>query len=253
MLDSLPFGILLLLTLVAFIAGIVDSITGGGGLITMPALLATGLNPIAALGTIKLQAAACEFSAALHFSKAVNYGKITVYIVYTAAGAVVGTLILQIIKIEWVNTLIPWLLLFALICFLIPKKPNTDHPHQFHRLKVMAPLIGFYNGFFGPGTGSLWSVGLMKIIHLSPKEAVIYTKPLNFIGNIVAFVVFLFSGQIYWAAAISMSAGSFLGGKIGAHLVTAKKLPFIKWGICAVLLISTVSAFYKESLLATIG
>ncbi len=243
--ESLPLSTLIVLTIVAFLSGTIDSITGGGGLITVPALLATGLNPIAALGTNKLQAAISELSATLHFSKTVNYRKIATYIVYTSVGAALGALLVQVTRSERVESIVPWLLLFSLICFLIPKRSRTESQSKFHRLKIMAPLIGFYNGFFGPGTGSLWSIGFMEIIHLPPKESVMYTKPLNFIGNAISLMVFLFSGKIYLMGAVFMGVGSFFGGKFGAHIVTLKELPFLKWGICLVLILSTISAFCR--------
>lgn len=245
--ENLPF-LLLFLTFVAFIAGTIDAVAGGGGLITLPVLLGVGLNPVVAIGTGKFQSTIGELSATLHFAKrnTINYRALMIYLFYTAIGGIVGAILVQFVHQKILEKLIPLLLLSVFIYYLLPKKilrKNTEI--KLNKLWFLGPFVGFYNGFFGPGTGTIWSVVLVKMVNLDIKEAIMYAKPLNFIGNIASLVVFLFSGKVYFLAAIFMGSGSLLGGKLGAHIVIYKNLKTIKFIIVAVMACTTAAAFFK--------
>ncbi len=245
--ENLPL-LLSFLTVVAFIAGIIDAIAGGGGLITLPVLLGVGLNPVVAIGTGKFQSTIGELSATLHFARrnTLNYRVLMLYYFYTAIGGVVGAVMLQFIHQKVLEKLIPLLLLAVLIYYLWPKKILRQNTAiRLSRLRFLGPSIGFYNGFFGPGTGSIWAVALVKVVNLGIKPAIMYAKPLNFVGNIASLMVFLLSGKVYFLVAIFMGGGSLLGGKLGAHIVIYKNLKLIKSLIVVVMVCTTASAFFK--------
>ncbi len=156
-----------LLFAAAFAAGFVDSIAGGGGLITVPVLLSLGMDPRHALGTNKLQAVFGSGGATWHYARAgiVPLGDCKRGFVLTFLGAAVGTLMVQRLDPALLKRVIPMLLLgVALFVLLKPKLGDTDlHPRMGRGAfdATFGLLIGFYDGFFGPGTGSFWTVAFL--------------------------------------------------------------------------------------------
>jgi uncharacterized membrane protein YfcA len=250
---DLSIGVLGLLILTSFIAGVIDTLAGGGGLITVPALLLSGVNPLLALGTDKLQSAIGEFSATIHFLKhgRVNYRRLSYGIVCTMIGAIIGTISLQYMPIHKLEKLIPILLLSMLIYYLVSNRKIHYETHETinrssHKFFLLFGIsIGFYNGFFGPGTGTLWAISLMRFLHLSIKKATMYTKPLNLVANIAAIVIFLFHRQIDFKLALLMGFGSFIGGKYGAKLVIHKNSRWLKTIFVLLMAGSTAGTFIK--------
>jgi uncharacterized membrane protein YfcA len=224
----------LFLFIAAFVAGLVDSIAGGGGLITVPVLLSVGLPPQIALGTNKLQASFGSGSAMLHFIRA---GQIRIQdclkgIVWTAIGAGLGVGAVQLMDPDLLRRVIPWLLA-AIACYtlLSPKLGQDDvHPrwsaNPFYL--VFGLGIGFYEGFLGPGTGSFWAMAFMLLLGYSMVRATAYTKVMNFTSNAVALLFFLVAGQVYILEGLIMGVGQFLGARIGARLVIRKGAAFIR-------------------------
>ena len=248
--ETLSYQVLLLLSFLAFIAGVIDTLAGGGGLITVPALMMSGLNPVLALGTNKLQSSISEISATLHFAKSGKIGlkKMTPYLVLTGIGACCGGILLQFIKTKTLESMIPFLLLGVFIYYLFshsPKKQTNLSETQLRPLVFLGPLVGFYNGFFGPGTGSIWSIVLMRFTGLGIKEATMYTKPLNFVGNLASLIIFLLSGKIYFFGAMCMGIGSFMGGKVGAILLIYKNSTVIRHIFIFMMVVSLTCLFKK--------
>jgi uncharacterized protein len=226
--------ILVLLFLVAFIAGLIDSIAGGGGLITLPALLSAGLPPQVALGTNKLQGSFGSGSAMLHFVRAgeVRIGECLAGIAWTAIGALLGAWAVQLIDPGLLRLLIPWFLGgIALYTLLSPKLGMEDIHSRWHTRPfylVFGLGLGFYDGFLGPGTGSFWVVAFMFFLGYSMVRATAHTKVMNFTSNIVALLFFLSAGQVHAMEGLTMGAGQFLGARIGARLAIRKGAPFIR-------------------------
>jgi len=219
---------------VAFAAGLVDSIAGGGGLITVPLLLGIGLPPQVALGTNKLQGAFGSGSAMLHFVRAgtVRLQDCWSGILWTALGAACGVLAVQLLDATLLRLLIPWLLaVIAVYTLLSPRLGAEDSharmkPGPFYLLSGLA--IGFYDGFFGPGTGSFWTVALMMLLGCSMVRATATTKVMNFTSNFVALVFFLSLGQVRFVEGLVMGAGQFLGARGGSPLVI-RRGPAFTW------------------------
>ena len=250
--DHLTLSTDFILALVAFIAGTIDTLAGGGGLITVPAILLTGMNPIMALGTSKLQGAICEFSACLHFlkKKQVNYKLLISAFVFTILGSALGTLVLQFIPIARLETLIPWLLLAVLLYYIWSQYYHVIFTNDVlqpddKKFFLLGSSIGFYNGFFGPGTGSIWAIALMRSFRLNLQKATMYAKPLNMAGNLSALSIFIVGGHVNFTAALMMGVGSFLGGKLGANLVIYKEVSWLKRIFLSMMLISTAVTFYQ--------
>lgn len=250
--DQFNLSVDILLTAAAFIAGTIDTLAGGGGLITVPALLMTGMNPVMALGTNKLQSAIGEFSAVLHFmqKKQVHYKVLIVGLIFTIVGSIVGTLVLQITPIKQLEKIIPFLLLSILIYYILSQQRKNIYHNEYLNPNskyffYLGSIIGFYNGFFGPGTGSIWAVALMKTFKLDLQKATIYAKPLNLVGNLTALSIFIGGGQVNLVAAALMGCGSFIGGKLGASLVIYKNLQWLKIAFITLMVISIAATFAK--------
>jgi hypothetical protein len=226
--------IVLLLLATGLFAGVVDTIAGGGGLITIPVLLGIGVPPAFALGTNKLQASFGSGSATFHFWRegAVVLRECAAGIALTFLGSALGTLAVQRLDPDLLKRTIPLLLLaVALYVFLNPtfgKAPTRPRMASLPFYLLAGLGLGFYDGFFGPGTGSFWVVALMAGLGQEMKKATATTKVMNFTSNLSSLVFFALGGHILVAPALAMAAGQFLGGRIGARLVMSRGVRLIR-------------------------
>jgi len=229
-----PELLFFLLFCAAFVAGLIDSIAGGGGLITVPVLLGIGIPPQIALGTNKLQGSFGSGSAMLHFLRA---GAVTLKecrsgIIWTTVGAALGVGAVQLLDATLLKQLIPWLLAAIALYTLLTPRLGAEDSHS--RMKpgpfylLFGTTIGFYDGFFGPVTGSFWTVALMMLLGCSMVRATATTKVMNFTSNIVSLVFFISLGQVRFAEGLVMGAGQFLGARVGARLVIRRGTAFIR-------------------------
>jgi uncharacterized membrane protein YfcA len=225
---------LLLLFVAALVAGFVDSIAGGGGLITVPALLACGLDPRQALGTNKLQACFGSGSATRHFARAgmVNWGECRSGVAFTFLGAVVGTLTVQQLDPAFLRRFIPTLLLVvALYVLFKPTLGQSDRPPRLPRglFNVLFGLgLGFYDGFFGPGVGTFWAMAFVLGLGCNLVRATAHTKVMNFASNVASLLIFVAGGHVQFAAGLTMGAGQLLGARLGSGMVVKKGTCFIR-------------------------
>ncbi len=216
------------------VAGFVDSIAGGGGLITLPVLLSLGFPPPVALGTNKLQATCGSGSAAWHFarSKAVSLRECGAGVFFTGLGAAGGTLMVQRIDPNFLKQFIP-IILLVLAGYLL-FRPQLGEKEIQPRLSpgvfyVAAGLgLGFYDGFLGPGTGSFWCMAFMLGLGFTMTRATAHTKVMNFASNVVSLVLFAIPGHVHYAAGVSMGLGQLIGAKIGSGMVLTRGTKFIR-------------------------
>jgi len=231
---------LAVLALAAFAAGLMDSIAGGGGLITVPALLATGLPPAQALATNKLQASFGSGTALARYAKAglVPQDEVLPAVVFTALGAVAGTLTVRFLPTGWLTWLIPGLLVLIFLYLLFkPQWGQEERPARWTRAlfyPVFGLALGFYDGFLGPGTGTFWTVALTGLLGHGLARATAQTKVANFTSNIVSLGVFVVLGQVIWALGLLMGAFQALGARVGTRLALSKGAGFIRWVFLAV-------------------
>ncbi|MBL0224073.1 MAG: TSUP family transporter [Geobacteraceae bacterium] len=229
-----PELLLPLLFCAGFAAGLIDSIAGGGGLITVPVLMGIGLPPQVALGTNKLQASFGSGSAMLHFVRAgsVKLGDCWYGILWTAIGAALGVWAVQLLDATLLKQLIPWLLAAIAVYTLCSPRLGAEDSHArmnpmpFYLLFGLS--IGFYDGFFGPGTGSFWTMALMMLLGCSMMRATATTKVMNFTSNFVALLFFLSAGQVRFLEGLVMGGGQFLGARVGSRLVITRGTAFIR-------------------------
>lgn len=242
----------LLCFVVGLLAGFVDAIAGGGGMITLPALLSMGMPPVQALATNKLQATFGSCSAAVHFVR-VGEAKISenwpIFLI-TFAGSFVGTLTVRGLSTHTLDHIIPWLLL-ALAVFMIlkPSAGHVDRPHIINKTLfawVAGLGMGFYDGFFGPGTGTFWVMLFVAFMGLNMRTATARTKVVNFASNLASLLVFLPSGAMAWGPGISMGLGQMIGARLGAGLVMKRGVGLIRPIFIAICIALTVKLLWQN-------
>ena len=244
------YAVLPLLFATGFGAGLVDSMAGGGGLLTVPVLLGVGLPPQLALGTNKLQATFGSFTAARNFVRrgAVRRQEAKLGVLFTLLGAAAGTGTVQWVRPHLLERLIPFLLLSILVYTVFtPRLGRIDaHPRlprtAFYGLFGFG--LGFYDGFFGPGTGSFWAFAFVWGLGFNLAKATAYTKVMNFTSNIVSLILFALGGQVLIGIGLCMGVGQILGARLGSSLVIRRGPGFVRPIFIAVVFATTLKLFY---------
>jgi uncharacterized protein len=214
--------VIVLLAVTALFAGTVDAIAGGGGLITLPALLAAGLPPHLALGTNKGQSWCGSGSALLAFWRAGRVDRQLAQLAFPLglAGSALGARLVMLVDPETLRPIVIALLVGAAALMLV-KKPAREREAPGRTTLVLALVLAFaialYDGFFGPGTGTFLIVGFVAL-GMSHMRATADAKVVNFASNIAAVVAFGLAGDVVWTVALPMAAGQLVGGTIGARL-----------------------------------
>lgn len=230
--ESISLELLALLFGVAATAGCIDALAGGGGLITIPALLATGISPTQALATNKLQGTGGSFTAALYFVQrgVINLKEMRFAILCTFVGSVLGTILVQRVDTSLLSSLIPVLLIaIALYFFFAKNTEDGDQKISLHSFALSAGFgVGFYDGFFGPGTGSFFAAAFVALLGYAIPKATAHAKVLNFTSNIASLLFFILGGQVVWSLGLVMIAGQFLGARIGARMVLTRGQQIIR-------------------------
>ncbi len=217
-----------------FAAGLVDAVAGGGGLITVPVLLNLGLPAPLALGTNKLQASFGSVAAATHYArgKVVDLDDCWLGIGLTAIGALGGAGCVQLLDAQLLGRLIPWLLAAIMIYMVArPKLGQVERPARMGKnafFLLFGLALGFYDGFFGPGVGSFWTIGLILLLGQNFMRATGYTKVMNATSNVASLALFAVGGQIVLDVGFTMAAGQLLGARIGAKLVMKRGSRFVQ-------------------------
>ncbi len=215
--------LLCILFAVAFIAGFIDTLAGGGGLIALPALIISGLPPLAALGTNKLQGSMGTATATYMMlkTKKVYWHNVRHLMLSAFLGALAGTIAVQFMNTDVLSFVIPVVLLFTAIYFLfMPQLQSEDRSPRiseniYH--KVIIPLIGWYDGMFGPGTGSFFALSGISLRGHGLLEATAVAKTLNFSTNFASLFIFLIAGKVVWSVGVVMMLGQFAGAWGGSR------------------------------------
>ncbi len=211
-----------LLALVALFAGTVDAIAGGGGLITVPALRIAGLSGHLALGTNKGQSVWGALAATIAFWRADRIDRRQALFAFPLglAGSFAGARLQLLVPNRTLEPVVIAMLIGAAV-LLVVKKPSRAEDAPASRWWVAALLalvIGAYDGFFGPGTGTFLIVGFVALCGRSLVHASADAKVVNLASNIAAVVTFAHAGTIDWTLALPMAVGQLAGGILGTHL-----------------------------------
>ncbi|MCG9696266.1 TSUP family transporter [Shewanella sp. Isolate11] len=231
---ELTYELIAVLFAVAMIAGFIDAIAGGGGLITIPALMWAGLPPTAALATNKLQACGGSFFASLYFVRKgfVSLSKMKWSILCAFVGSALGTIAVQLIDTSVLQFLLPFLILAIGGYFLFSKKISEEDKQQ-----LLTPTafgftaglgVGFYDGFFGPGTGSFFALAFVSLAGYGLAKATAHAKVLNFSTNIASLIFFAIGGKVVWLLGLAMLVGQAIGATLGSRMVMTKGTKLIR-------------------------
>jgi uncharacterized membrane protein YfcA len=211
------------LGLVGLLAGFVDAIAGGGGLIAIPALLAAGVPPVAAFGTNKVQSVIGTIIAAVTYwrSGLVSLRSLALAIPVTFAGAFLGALAVKQIDTTVLQYAVPVALIAIALYFAFAPRLSDDDSHARLQLAVFGPVmgfvVGFYDGILGPGTGSFMTLGFVTLFGFGLTRAAGHTKVLNLTSNLGALALFIPTGDVVWQIAAVMIVGQVIGGYLGAR------------------------------------
>ena len=214
--------ILTFLFFVGVVAGFLDTLVGGGGLLAVPALLLSGIPPIYVLGTNKFQGSMGTGIATflLFRKKKLDWNSVKNLMLASFIGSIVGGVIIQFVDTQFLSFVIPIVLVFIAIYFIISPKPKStvgnSKPNKKFELFAV-PVVGFYDGMFGPGAGSFFAMTGVMLKKLEIIQATILAKPLNFASNIAGFIVFFSFGHIAFLIGLLMMMGQMIGAFFGTH------------------------------------
>ncbi len=217
--------VLLFLFAVALTAGFIDTLAGGGGLITIPSLLLCGVPPLLSLGTNKMQGVVGTATATFFLirSRSLRWREIRSLCLIAFAGAATGTLAVQFVDTESLRWAIPIVLSVIAVYFMF--LPVLSAHARKIRLSdgtyagMIIPGIGFYDGLVGPGTGSFFAFAGMAFRGQDMISSTVSAKAFNFATNLASVSVFVFSGQIVWVLAVAMMLGQSIGAHFGARIL----------------------------------
>ncbi|USD64361.1 TSUP family transporter [Vibrio sp. SCSIO 43136] len=244
---------LIVLALVAFAAGFIDAVAGGGGMLTVPALLSLGLPPHIALGTNKLAATFASSTAAFTYYKKRLFQPAFWYraFIATLIGAVVGTFAVDAISTDWLEKVLPLIILLAAIYTLFQKSSAeqgnqiaTDCPKFPKKQWLQGFSLGFYDGVAGPGTGAFWTVSSMALYRVNILLASGLAKAMNFTSNFTSLITFAILGHINWVLGLTMGVCLMAGAYVGAHSAIKFGARFIRPVFVTVVMILAVKLAY---------
>jgi len=234
---------LLVLIAAAFLAGALDAIGGGGGLIMVPALLAAGLPPHLALGTNKGQSFFGSLAAMIRYARGglVDGRRARVTFPVAFVGALGGAALVLLVRPEVLRPLVLVLLIGAAVLVTVTRVRPAEGASAPRRGAAMiaamiALVVGAYDGFFGPGAGTFYIAGFVALLGLPMARASADAKVANFASNIAAAILFAHRGVVVWAIALPLACGQILGGWVGAHLAIRRGDSFVRVVVLLVVL-----------------
>lgn len=234
-LEDLHLNTLLFLIVAGFIAAFIDSVVGGGGLISVPALLTTGLPPTVVLGTNKLASTMGTLTSSLSFlqSKKVNVRLVTKLLPLTIIGSGLGVIVVQKIPPEFLKPVILVILILVTIYTLWKKDWGMTSDVRIMTVKatvllaMAAFIIGFYDGFLGPGTGS-FLIFVFLLLGYDFLESAGNAKVLNLGSNLSALIVFIYFDSVNFYYGIPMGIAMVLGAFVGSRVAIRKGAAYVK-------------------------
>ena len=223
-----------LLALAGAVAGFIDAIAGGGGLISVPALLWAGLPIPVALGTNKLQSTCGTALAVVRYTRGglIPWKSLPLAILVTLISATLGVIAVTHLDRKLLQNIIPVLLLaVAIYTALNPRLGTVQRTPRIAATTfalIFGTLLGFYDGFFGPGAGSFWMVACVTTLGHDLRTATGTTKALNLTSNIASLIAFAYGGFLRWDVGLAMIAGQLVGARIGSGLVLTRGTKIIR-------------------------
>ncbi|PIE45053.1 MAG: hypothetical protein CSA45_04630 [Gammaproteobacteria bacterium] len=229
---DLPVWTLTLLVFAGFIAGYIDAIAGGGGMIQTLALLMAGVPPIATLATNKVVSMSGTVTAVAKYahSKTINWYLVSACLIPCILAAAAGSKLVMYLN----ETIVTWLIILCIplalaIMFTRHRQPDNNKESRLRgRAIALLSPIAFYDGLLGPGTGAYMAIAANKGLNMSFLRATGLAKPLNLSTNVGSAIVYIFAGKALWIIAIPMAIASIIGAYLGSHSAITRGDDFIK-------------------------
>ena len=246
--QSLAMHWLLILVLVAFFAGYIDAIAGGGGMILIPALLFAGIPAVAAMAVNKIVAMSGTAIAVLKFALARQVSwKI---VLWSALPCLLASYFGGLVALHMSETVLAWAILICIpiaLYFVLRGKQaiNTGTEVSVKKGPLALAPIGFYDGLLGPGTGTYMTIAMRRVLSLGYLQATATTKPLNLLTNVGAGVAFLLAGKVIWSLAVPMLIANMAGAWLGSHSAIRNGEKFIRYMLIVVLTVMLVANLFK--------
>jgi uncharacterized membrane protein YfcA len=207
-------------------AGFIDSIAGGGGLISVPTYLAMGLPADMILGTNKCVSSSGTTIAVVRYihNRTILWRTVLFAIAAALTGSAIGASLSTYLSRDIIFILL--LVVIPVLFYLQSRriqspglKPGLARRQVVWRAILAGFIIGGYDGIFGPGTGTFLLFAFMMFLHMNLREASANARIVNYASNISAFLYFLIQGRVYWPIALVAIAGSITGNWLGSGLV----------------------------------
>jgi len=239
------------LIVMGFLSGFVDSIAGGGGLISVPALTLTGMPMASVLGTNKLQSSIGTGIAVLKYYQHDLLSLATVYrgLLFGLIGAICGATLVNHINNHFMVIVVPFIMLGVYIFNLFnrklgiePGKKRLSEPVFF---SLFGFILGFYDSFVGPGTGHFWLIAIVYFLGYTFVEASGYAKVLNLKSNLFALIIFLYYGKVNFIYGFTMAIGQIAGNYCGAHIVILRGSKIVRPLFMTVMFLTILIMFYE--------
>lgn len=227
---------IIILCVFGFLAAAVDAIAGGGGLISLPALLLVGIPPHLALGTNKFASTMGSLNSSIAFARSgkVNFQVVKWLIPFTFLGACLGVWSVLRVSPEFLNKIVPILIIFVGVYSIVHKNMGLEDRFEgAQRSSILLGILfalslGFYDGFFGPGTGSFLIFAFITLFGFDFVSASANSKVLNFTSNLASLILFAWSGKISYQYGIPMALSMLIGSQVGTRLAITRGAKLVK-------------------------
>jgi len=230
---------IVLVSLMSALAGFVDAVVGGGGLILVPALFATypTAHPATLLGTNKSASVWGTLFAAWQYNQRVQlaWQALLAASLLAFLGSWAGAYLLTMVSPHYLRQALPSLLVVLLAYTLWNKQLGQHHEPRFSSRKQaffmagIGGVIGFYDGFFGPGTGSFLVFLLVKLLGFDFLQASAHSKVMNLFSNLAAVVLLASQGHVWWEVGIPLALANVAGSLLGSRMALRHGTGFVRW------------------------
>lgn len=246
------WSIWLMLFIISLVAGLVDAIAGGGGLLIIPVLFIVLDNPVDILATNKMQGVCAALAALVIYARQghIHFHTMKKPALLAALGGLSGTLMVTVLSTDKLVMIMPFLLVAMTLYFAF--SPNLSDVSRAQRLSmglfaiIPAFAIGFYDGFFGPGAGSFYVLAGLALLGFSAVTAIANAKLLNLASNMASLLVFLLHGHGVWQLGVLMGIGQILGAVGGAKLAMHQGKRLVKPVLVTVTLLMTIRLGWQQ-------
>lgn len=245
------FILYLFLVAMGFLAGFVDAIAGGGGLISLPALSLTGMPMSLVLGTNKLQSSIGTSMAVFKYYRdgLINFKTVFRGLLMGFIGACLGAIVANYVPNDFMRFIVPVLMLAVFVFNLLNPKlgvhAGKKRMSELVFFSIFGFILGFYDAFFGPGTGNFWIIAIVFFLGYTFLEASGYAKVLNLKSNLFSLVIFLWFGKVNILIGLVMAIGQFVGGYFGAHMVILRGSKLVRPFFMTIVGINIILLFYQ--------